>query len=101
MLLIFGRPETAAWGCEGDQAVQVDREKLEAAMRLAVEAEREGVELDERKRTFNSMRAGDNEVTPEEMEAYRMKKSRGLGEDPMAAAGADGGSSGAGGYEYV
>jgi len=90
-----------AWGCEGDQAVQVDREKLEAAMRLAVEAEREGVELDERKRTFNSMRAGDNEVTPEEMEAYRMKKSRGLGEDPMAAAGADGGSSGAGGYEYV
>ena len=75
-----------------------------------LQREREGeAARDDRKRGYNSLAgAVDAEVTPEEMEAYRLKKSRGL--DPMdyinkskdlAAAAANGGGSGADGYDYV
>lgn len=48
---------------------------------------------------FNSLADGDNQdVTPEEMEAYRLKRSRG-GEDPMAAF--KGSSNGTGGYDLL
>ena len=99
-------PPPPAWGAEPPAlaaAAELDGEKLREAVRRAAEAEREVVELDERKRAFNSMRAGDTGVTPEEMEAYRMKRSRGAGEDPMASAPASGGGAGGdtAGYEYV
>jgi pre-mRNA-processing factor SLU7 len=43
------------------------------------------VETDERKRKYNSLAGTVDEaaMTPEEMEAYRIKKSR--GDDPMEA----------------
>ena len=73
-----------------------------------LQREKEGeAARDDRKRGYNSLAgAADAEVTPEEMEAYRLKKNRGL--DPMdfinkskdLAAAANGGS-GADGYDYV
>jgi len=58
---------------------ELDAEKLEAAMK-----KKDGgseLEMDDRKRKYNSLKANDTEVTPEEMEAWRMKKSR--ADDPM------------------
>ena len=57
------------------------------------------METDERKRKYNSL-AGtidDAAMTPEEMEAYRIKKSRG-GDDPMEAFKQNGGD---GQYELL
>ena len=56
---------------------------LETQERLTKEADRI-LAIDERKRPYNSLKAFDNfkEPTEEEMEAYRMKRSRDM--DPMA-----------------
>jgi pre-mRNA-processing factor SLU7 len=53
-------------------------------MRKLEERERAAMEGDRSKRKFNSLEGGGGEhVTPEEMEAYRIKKGR--GDDPLAA----------------
>ena len=59
------------------------------------------MEADGSKRKFNSVDGGGGElVTPEEMEAFRLKKSR--ADDPMAQlAAGEKVPPGAGGYEYL
>lgn len=70
----------AIWGSEVSEDVQLDKDKLQAAIKRAAEQEREDAEKDERKRRYNSM-SHDTEVTNEDMEAYRMVRSR--AEDPL------------------
>eukprot|EP00873_Tetraselmis_striata_P001944 jgi/Tetstr1/422208/TSEL_013060.t1 len=76
------------WG-EGNLEEGLDEEKLQEAIKKQKEAEKAD-DADERKRGYNSLKANDTDVTPEEMEAWRMKKKR--TDDPMAqpAAGTDG-----------
>lgn len=85
-----------AWGTDVPEDVQLDPEKLKAAISRHEEAERQLSEQDERKRKYNSLADADG-VTNEEMEAYRMRKAR--ADDPMELAKQSGGA--AGGYDYV
>lgn len=76
------------------------QEKLAAAVKAAERFNAEDVEVDERKRKYNAasgggLANGDAEPTPEEMEAYRLKRAR--ADDPLAAIG----SSGSKGYDLV
>ena len=85
------KPGNAAgvWGSEADKEdIQLDQKKLKEAIKraekaaAAAEEDPEGSGVDERKRRYNSLNE-DYNVTAEDMEAYRMKKSR--GDDPLAA----------------
>ncbi|TKY51925.1 Pre-mRNA-splicing factor SLU7 [Spatholobus suberectus] len=67
----------AAWGTDVPDDLVLDQKKLAEALKKENERKRE--EKDERKRKYN-VRWND-EVTPEEMEAYRMKKIH--HDDPM------------------
>lgn len=49
---------------------------------------------------FTSVDDSSHDVTPEEMEAYRLKKSRG-GDDPMKAFKANGDGKGTDGYDLL
>ncbi|BDA42492.1 Pre-mRNA-splicing factor SLU7 [Coccomyxa sp. Obi] len=69
------------WGTEVSGDVELDEEKLKAALKRQRAAQAAAAELDDRKRKYNSF-AGGEEVTPEEMEAYRMTRAR--ADDPMA-----------------
>lgn len=71
----------AVWGSELPDGVELDEDKLRAAMKKQKAFESGAIETDDRKRKFNSL-AGNEEVTPEEMEAYRMSRHR--ADDPMA-----------------
>lgn len=76
------------WGTDAAAEDQeLDPEKVKAALKKLEKQEREAAEAgdDERKRKFNSLQGADDDsqMTPEEMEAYRLKKSR--AEDPTAA----------------
>ncbi len=65
---------------------------MEAAERFNAEA----AETDERKRQYNAAGGADDaEPTPEEMEAYRLKRAR--ADDPFAQMG----GSGSAGYDLV
>lgn len=66
-----------------------------------LQREREGdAARDDRKRGYNSLAGqAEAEVTPEEMEAYRLKKAR--GDDPLAFINKEKGDKGADGYDYV
>eukprot|EP00878_Enallax_costatus_P015778 GHUV01016534.1.p1 GENE.GHUV01016534.1~~GHUV01016534.1.p1 ORF type:complete len:239 (+),score=51.04 GHUV01016534.1:904-1620(+) len=91
----------AQWGTDAaaDDS-ELDPEKVKAAMKKLDRQEREAAQQgdDERKRKFNSLAEDDEQqMTPEEMEAYRLKKSR--GEDPAAAF--MGGASGTDGYDLL
>jgi hypothetical protein len=80
-------------------SLQLDKEKLAAALERQRRAAAASIETDERKRKFNSLAAeAEADVTEEDMEAFRMVKPR--GEDPMAAARAAKGAA-AGGYELL
>jgi pre-mRNA-processing factor SLU7 len=57
--------------------------QVKAALKKLDRQEREAMEKEGTKNKFNSL-AGGEDVTPEEMEAWRMKRAR--GEDPVAAA---------------
>lgn len=101
-------PPWCAVSCAACAAAQVDEaiKKLEEREREAVarEAEAEaGGGGGKKKRGYNSLDAvGGETVTPEEMEAWRLKKSR--PEDPMEkarAAAAAGGAAADGGYDFV
>ncbi|PNW85593.1 hypothetical protein CHLRE_03g194000v5 [Chlamydomonas reinhardtii] len=80
---------TDVWGSEGPDK-DLDPKKVDAAMKKLEEREKAAMEGDKSKRKYNSLEgAGGEHVTPEEMEAYRIKKSR--GDDPVAkGAGTDG-----------
>ncbi|XP_057424716.1 pre-mRNA-splicing factor SLU7-like isoform X2 [Lotus japonicus] len=67
----------ATWGTDVPDDLVLDQKKLDEALRKEDERKRE--EKDERKRKYN-VRWND-EVTPEEMEAYRVKKIH--HDDPM------------------
>ncbi|GAB4821179.1 hypothetical protein N2152v2_008225 [Parachlorella kessleri] len=103
------KPKANVWGTEMEEGLQLDEAKVREALKRQEQEERRRQErggdedTDDRKRRYNSLRE-EHEVTPEEMEAYRLKKSR--GDDPLefmkaakesAAAVAGGG----GGYDYV
>ena len=66
------------WG--ENMAPELDEKKLRKALKRANRKERKKFDSDERKRKYNSLES-DN-VTAEEMEAYRMTKVR--ANDPMA-----------------
>lgn len=69
------------WGTEVAGDLTLDEQKLKAALKKQRAAAADKAETDERKRKYNSL-AGGEEVTPEEMEAYRMTRMR--ADDPMA-----------------
>ena len=73
---------TAMWGTEQSGEVALDEDKLRDALEKHRARDKAVVEMDDRKRKFNSI-AGSEEVTLEEMEAYRISRSRGA-EDPIA-----------------
>ncbi|KAM0988825.1 hypothetical protein ACFX2A_012943 [Malus domestica] len=62
----------ATWGANTPDDLVLDQKKLDDALKN--EDDRRTEEKDERKRKYNVK--SDNEVTPEEMEVYRMKKIR-------------------------
>ena len=62
-----------------EEDIELDQEKLKKALAKEALFQKQDVE-DDRKRKYNSFTS--TEVTAEEMEAYRMKKTR--GDDPMA-----------------
>lgn len=118
-LLSGVNPLSNVWGTDVDPNLKLDDAKLKAAIKAAEAAEREAAAADgggadvgdDRKRKYNSLN-GESAVgvTPEEMEAWRLKRSR--GDDPMAAMmakqkaaaaanGGDGGDAGNGGYDFV
>ena len=88
------KPAADVWGTDVPEDLELDQARLAAAVRAQEAADAAPAEADERKRGYNSV-SGGAEVTPEEMEAYRLKKAR--GEDPLAALG----GSGTGGYDLV
>ncbi|KAM1944087.1 hypothetical protein ACFX15_012344 [Malus domestica] len=69
----------ATWGANTPDDLVLDQKKLDDALKN--EDDRRTEEKDERKRKYNVK--SDDEVTPEEMEVYRMKKIR--HGDPMKA----------------
>jgi pre-mRNA-processing factor SLU7 len=78
------KPNAADMYGEVDTQVELDKKKLKDALKKIEEDDRRNVEQDEskdKKRKYTSL-GGKFEVTPEEMEAYRMKKTR--GDDPMS-----------------
>jgi pre-mRNA-processing factor SLU7 len=87
-------PRKVNWGSDVPDDVALDPAKLAAA--LAAQAARDAAPhvTDERKRGYNSLRGAGEEVTEEEMEAWRLKRAR--EDDPQRAPGA-----GTDGYDYV
>ncbi|XP_010466643.1 PREDICTED: pre-mRNA-splicing factor SLU7-like [Camelina sativa] len=67
----------ATWGSETQEGLVLDQNKLAEALKKEDERKRE--EKDERKRKYNVQ--WNDQVTPEEMEAYRMKRMH--QDDPM------------------
>ncbi|ETN00366.1 hypothetical protein PPTG_18061 [Phytophthora nicotianae INRA-310] len=61
-------------------APELDEMKLKKAIKKAAKEKKKQAEQDDKKRKYNSM--GNYEVNAEEMEAYKLLKTR--GEDPMA-----------------
>ncbi|KAF1773967.1 Pre-mRNA splicing Prp18-interacting factor [Phytophthora cactorum] len=61
-------------------APELDEKKLKKAIKKAAKEKKKQAEQDDKKRKYNS--TGNYEVNAEEMEAYKLLKSR--GEDPMA-----------------
>lgn len=89
------------WGTDAvADDTELDPEKIKTAMKKLEQQEREAAQQadDDRKRKYHSL-AEDTEqqLTPEEMEAYRLKKSR--GQDPAAAF--SNGAGGTDGYDLL
>ena len=76
------RPQNSVWGTDVGEDVELDKQKLEQALKKLDEREKKQQETDDRKRKYNSLATNEEMPTEEEMEAYRMKKAR--DEDPMA-----------------
>ena len=75
------RPTNGVWGTDVGEDVELDEEKVKEALKKLDERSKQ-VETDERKRKYNSLQTDGETPTEEEMEAYRLKKSRDA--DPMA-----------------
>jgi len=73
------------YGTEVSGGLELDAKKLKDAVQRQRAFQEEKVELDERRRGYNTK--GEGEVTKEEMEAYRLVRRH--GEDPMARVGSD------------
>ena len=72
------------WGTETEEGTELDRDKVKAALKKQARLEREALERDQSKRGYNSLGgAATDEVTAEDMEAYRLKRAR--ADDPLAA----------------
>lgn len=82
MCLQGRRPNNGVWGTDVGEDVELDKEKLEQALKKLDEREKQQQQTDDRKRKYNSLTTDGEMPTEEEMEAYRMKKAR--DEDPMA-----------------
>ncbi|KAK9809714.1 hypothetical protein WJX73_009141 [Symbiochloris irregularis] len=91
------KPSKAAWGTETDDAVELDADKLAEAIQRARKAAAEPAERDERKRKYNSLADGED-LSAEDMEAYRLTKLR--EDDPLAMMQA-GVKAGGSGYDLV
>jgi pre-mRNA-processing factor SLU7 len=89
----LGRKVT--WGSDVPGDVALDPVKLAAAVAAAAAREAAPAVTDERKRGYNSLGGAGEEVTEEDMEAWRLK--RGRTEDPAAAAA----GAGTAGYDFV
>ena len=76
------RPNNGVWGTDVGEDVELDKQRLEEALKKLDERDKQQQETDDRKRKYNSFQADSEMPTEEEMEAYRMKKAR--DEDPMA-----------------
>ena len=76
------RPTNGVWGTDVGEDVELDKQRLEEAIRKLDERDKKQIEVDDRKRKYNSLQTDGEMPTEEEMEAYRMKKAR--DEDPMA-----------------
>ncbi|DBA94522.1 hypothetical protein WJX77_001894 [Trebouxia sp. C0004] len=76
------RPTNGVWGTDVGEDVELDKQRLEEALRKLDERDKKQIEVDDRKRKYNSLQTDGEMPTEEEMEAYRMKKAR--DEDPMA-----------------
>lgn len=75
-------PSSAIWGTDaGKEHIELDDRKLGEAMVRQKEKD-DRAEEDDRKRGYNSLRDS-HEVTAEDMEAYRLKRTR--GDDPLAS----------------
>ena len=70
---------------EADQKAEMDKEKVKAALEK-YDSEQKDDKRGDKKRKYNSMNS-ENDVTEEEMEAYRLRKERSA--DPMANIGSD------------
>lgn len=74
--------------------------QVKDALKKLEERERAALEGDANKRKFNSLDAAGENVTAEEMEAFRLKKAR--ADDPLTQLEADGAApKGTGGYDYL
>mmetsp|Transcript_20079 Transcript_20079/g.60665 ORF Transcript_20079/g.60665 Transcript_20079/m.60665 type:complete len:566 (-) Transcript_20079:656-2353(-) len=85
----------ALWGSETPDDIELDQDKLKAALKKAEDFNKADAETDLRKRKYNAAVGDDADVTPEEMEAYRMKRQQ--TDDPLANLG----TSGSKGYDLV
>eukprot|EP00884_Botryococcus_braunii_P010448 jgi/Botrbrau1/19404/Bobra.0338s0031.1 len=74
------KPRADVWGSEVAGDIKLDEEKLAVAIKAQEAWKQEEVELDDRKRKYNSTR-DTGEMTAEEMEAYRLKRAR--DDDPL------------------
>lgn len=95
-------PGAAAWGAEVEPEVKLDPAKLKLALATYEDGNKAQQPPDDRKRTYNSLAGGDDTVTAEEMEAWRLKRAR--AEDPLSRpeGGAEGDAGGSvGGYDLV
>ena len=76
--------QSKLYGSAVDQHKEFDKDKLQAAMKRQQQQEEEAAAaMKGNKRKYNSL-AADVNVTEEDMEAYRLRKGRGL-DDPMGA----------------
>lgn len=74
-------PPSDVWGTDPSLNVEFDREKLREAIKRQ-EKDASNATEDDRKRRYNSFHSA-YDVSAEDMEAYRLKRSR--ADDPMAA----------------
>jgi pre-mRNA-processing factor SLU7 len=82
--LVGHKPAADVWG-EAGEDLQLDPAKVAEALARQQQHEKEGREAeerDDRKRKYNSLAGQDVEVTPEEMEAHRLRKQR--ADDPLS-----------------
>mmetsp|Transcript_13894 Transcript_13894/g.29996 ORF Transcript_13894/g.29996 Transcript_13894/m.29996 type:complete len:564 (-) Transcript_13894:480-2171(-) len=91
------------WGTETAEPEAIDPQKVKEALKKLDDEEKKAMASDGNRRKFNSLDANSENVTAEEMEAFRMKRQR--ADDPLAKAmegdGHAAGNGSNGGYDYL